>query len=253
METTINESLVNPSSNGTVLLIDDDQDVREGLSSILLALGYQIKAFAQPLEFFRAIPDLQHAVLIVDMNLPQMSGTDIQNQLLAMGSKIPIIFITGDCSLTQGVQALKNGAIDFLIKPFQVSDLVKAIQNGFAQYQLQAELELTKAEKYQLDNGDREISFADLTINKDTMEVTRSGVQIVLTPKEFTLLSALMEATGRVLSRNEIIESVWGEEVNPVTNVVDVYVNQLRRKIDQDFDKKIIKTVRGFGYKLVHS
>ncbi|MDD5113785.1 MAG: response regulator transcription factor, partial [Methylobacter sp.] len=133
----------------------------------------------------------------------------------------------------------RSGADDYMTKPFAFEELLARIEALMRRRG--GEIKQPEAKKLQL---------ADLVLNGETHEVKRGNTIIDLTPKEFTLLECFMRTPGKVLSRTRILEQVWGYSADPLTNVVDVYIRQLRRKIDDDFELKLLKTVRGFGYKL---
>jgi DNA-binding response OmpR family regulator len=136
------------------------------------------------------------------------------------------------------VAGLRSGADDYLTKPFAFEELLARIEA------------LMRRQNSEIKPDSKELRVADRVLNRDIHEVRRGDAQIDLTPKEFTLLEYFLRLPGKVLSRTRILEQVWGYSADPLTNVVDVYIRQLRRKIDDGHEVKLFKTVRGFGYKL---
>jgi len=158
--------------------------------------------------------------------------------LRSAGVDTPILMLTARDALQDKVAGLRSGADDYMTKPFAFEELLARIEvlmrRGGGEIKLKV----------------KELQIADLILNGETHEVRRGEVLIELTPKEFALLEFFMRTPGKVLSRTRILDQVWGYSTDPLTNVVDVYIRQLRRKIDDDYDLKLLKTVRGFGYKL---
>jgi two-component system copper resistance phosphate regulon response regulator CusR len=172
-------------------------------------------------------------LVILDMRLPGKSGTEVLRDLRAHGFQRPILVLTAQDALDAKVQTLRMGADDYVTKPFAFEELL-------ARAEALARRPRALASPV--------LSVADLTLNVDTREVRRVGRAIELTPKEYTVLEYLMRHEGRVMSRTLITEYAWGYHFDPGTNIVDVVINHLRKKIDADFPKKLISTVRGVGY-----
>jgi DNA-binding response OmpR family regulator len=146
--------------------------------------------------------------------------------------------LTARDTVQDKVTGLRSGADDYMTKPFAFEELLARIEVLMRRGGAEIKPEI------------KEFRIADLILNGDTHEVRRGEAIIDLTPKEFALLECFMRMPGKVLSRTRILEQVWGYSADPLTNVVDVYIRQLRRKIDDDYDLKLLKTVRGFGYKM---
>jgi DNA-binding response OmpR family regulator len=146
--------------------------------------------------------------------------------------------LTARDTVQDKVTGLRSGADDYMTKPFAFEELLARIEV----------LMRRRSGEIKLDS--KELQIADLMLNVDTHEVRRGDTVIELTPKEFALLECFMRMPGKVLSRTRILEQVWGYSSDPLTNVVDVYIRQLRRKIDDNYDLKLLKTVRGYGYKM---
>jgi two-component system OmpR family response regulator len=166
--------------------------------------------------------------------LPGMDGKEICKKLRDMGIKTPILMLTALNTIPDKVEGLESGADDYLTKPFSFSEMlarIRALMRRSADY-----------------TGD--ITLADLRVDLLSRRVFRGEREIVLTPKEFSLLEYLLRNKSRVVSRTQILENVWGYDFDPATNVVDVHIKFLREKIDKDSDQKLIHTVRGTGYVL---
>jgi heavy metal response regulator len=173
-------------------------------------------------------------LLILDLMLPEMSGMEICRRLRRKGVKVPVLMLTAVDSVSSKVQGLESGADDYLTKPFAFSELVARVKALLRRY------------------GDSvsELSLEDLRIDLLARRVFRGRTEIQLTPKEFSLLEYLLRNKGRVLSRTQIIENVWGYTFDPSTNVIDVHIKSIREKVDENFPKRLIHTVRGVGYVL---
>jgi DNA-binding response OmpR family regulator len=154
------------------------------------------------------------------------------------GIATPILMLTARDTVQDKVTGLRSGADDYMTKPFAFEELLARIEALMRRRTGEIKLE------------SKELRIADLLLNGETHEVRRGETLIDLTPKEFALLECFMRMPGKVLSRTRILEQVWGYSADPLTNVVDVYIRQLRRKIDDDYELKLLKTVRGFGYKM---
>jgi DNA-binding response OmpR family regulator len=173
--------------------------------------------------------------LVLDIMLPGRDGLSILRKLRAEGNSVPVVLLTARGDLAERVEGLNLGADDYLPKPFSVLELVA---------RLRAVL------RRRTGTGLTVQAFADLAINLVTRETHRDGVKIELTPREFALLECLIRSPGKVVTRVEISQTVWGHQFDPGTNFVDVAIQRLRRKIDDPFPRKLIQTIRGVGYAL---
>ena len=174
-------------------------------------------------------------VIILDLMLPTLPGLEILRRLRQKGSQTPILVLTARSQVDQKVQGLDAGADDYLTKPFAIEELLARVRVLLRRGSGEA-------------RGVLEID--DLVFNPATREVARAGQRIELTTKEYALLEYMMRNAGRVLTRPMISEHVWNLDFDTFTNVIDVYVNYLRNKIDKGHDRKLIHTVRGSGYVL---
>lgn len=216
---------------GRILIIEDDRDLQFALENYLTGEYYFIdQAFtgAEGLKkISRYLPDL----VILDLGLPDMDGESICRNLKKDYPQLPIIILTAKNTPQDAVRGLGLGADDYIAKPFDLDELLARI-------------------KVRLKHGQKEsrLSIADLYVDTETFEVRRAGKRIRLTRNEYNLLEYLLQNQGRVVPREMILNRVWGYQHDVQSRVVDVYIGYLRRKIDTSFGKKLIHTVRGFGY-----
>jgi DNA-binding response OmpR family regulator len=174
-------------------------------------------------------------VLVLDIMLPGRDGLSILRGLRERKIPLPIILLTARNELNERLEGLNLGADDYLTKPFFIEELIARIH---------AVVRRTSG------GGQSILSVADLTVNLLTREVKRGATAIELTPREFLLLEHLMRAPGRVLTRVQICEHVWNYDFDPGTNLVEVYIQRLRKKVDGDAAVKLIETIRGVGYRM---
>lgn len=172
-------------------------------------------------------------LIILDMRLPGKSGMEVLHDLRARNFQRPVLVLTAQDAVDAKVQTLRAGADDYVTKPFAFEELLARVEALARRPRAMAS---------------PVIQVANLTLDIDTREVKRGGALVELTPKEYTVLEYLMRHQGRVMSRTLITEYAWGYHFDPGTNIVDVVINHLRKKIDADHEKKLISTVRGVGY-----
>lgn len=218
-----------------ILLVEDEHNVASFIVRVLSEEGYKVTLApdgTSGLEMARQHP---YALLILDIMLPGISGLEVCRQLRAAGSTTPVLMLTALATTENIVMGLDSGADDYLGKPFRVNELMARVRS----------LLRRSGEGQQMS---RQMSLGPLNMDLDRKSVTRDGQAIQLTATEFRLLEYLMKNRNRVVSRMDILEQVWGVDFNMGTNVVDVYVNYLRKKIDRDNEDKLIHTVIGMGY-----
>ena len=175
----------------------------------------------------------QYDLIVLDLRLPEMTGLEVLRTLRDRGLTVPILVLTAQDAVDFKVQALRSGADDYVTKPFAFEELLARVEAlGRRPQQLRSPV----------------LEVADLTLDTATHEARRSGELIELTPKEYTVLEYLMRHRGRVMSRTLITEYAWDYHFDPGTNIVDVVINRLRKKIDSGHAQKLIHTVRGVGY-----
>lgn len=221
-----------------ILLVEDDERIVEFIRRGLKAEGYQVEVARTAQEAMTLGVAGEFQLIILDLGLPDMSGRQVCERLRASRVDIPILMLTAMDTVQDKVIGLRSGADDYMTKPFAFEELLARIEA------------LMRRRKGEVKSESAELRVADLILNRETHEVRRADDLIDLTPKEFALLEYFMRTPGRVLSRTKILEQVWGYSADPLTNVVDVYIRQLRRKIDEGYEQKLLKTVRGYGYKL---
>ena len=222
-----------------VLVVEDDVRVADFLERGLKAEGYAItlaRNGTKGLELARAG---DYALIILDWMLPGLNGIEITQALRAGRVMTPILMLTAMGALTDRVQGLRVGADDYLVKPFAFEELLARMEA------LRRRADAGSAAK-----PPESLVLADLTLDRNKMQVHRAGKRIELTAKELAVLELLLTTPQRVFSRERILANVWGASEDPLTNVVDVYIRRLRVKIDEGFDPPLIRTVRGFGYKI---
>jgi len=221
-----------------ILVVEDEFHVVNLLKRGLEEEGYDISVAMDGTSGLEMALQHQFDLLIVDIMLPGMNGIEICRKLRSENVALPILMLTALSSTENIVSGLDSGADDYLVKPFKLAEL---------HARLRTLLRRNKNETVVADNGNA-LLLADLKMDLDAKIVTRNNTEISLTATEFRLLEYLMRNKGKVLSRMDILEYVWGIDFNMGTNVVDVYINYLRKKLDKDFDPKLIHTVVGMGY-----
>ncbi len=221
----------------TILIIEDDERILQFIKRGLEAEGYLIETASTGKLGLQLANYAEYDLILLDLMLPDISGQDICRQLRQQGTNIPILMLTAMDALEDKVTGLHIGADDYLTKPFAFDELIARIQ---------ALLRRSQGYKEQ----PVELLVSDLILNRETREIHRAGQLIELTPKEHALLEYFMNTPGRVFSRSKILDQVWGYNTDPLTNVVEVHIRNLRKKVDDGFPLPLIKTVRGFGYKL---
>ena len=221
-----------------VLLVEDDPRIVDFVRRGLKAEGYAVEVARNGLEALPLGTEGKFQAIILDLGLPDLNGRQVCEQWRAVGLDTPILMLTARDTVQDKVAGLRAGADDYLTKPFAFEELLARIEALMRRHGGEPRPEST------------ELRIADLAMNRETHEVRRGETLIDLTPKEFALLECFLLAPGKLLSRTHILDQVWGYNADPLTNVVDVYIRQLRLKIDEGHDVKLLKTVRGFGYKM---
>lgn len=221
-----------------LLLVEDDTRVADFLTRGLAAEGYTVAhAGDGPQGLARATIE-SFDVLILDVMLPGFSGRELCKKLRVGGVTTPVLMLTAMDATEDKVDGLRGGADDYLTKPFDFDELLARI-----------EALIRRGRGYE-SKPDPRLSAADVTLDRETMEVRRAGRLVELTAKEFQLLEFLLSSPGKVMSRTRILNKVWGYDSDPLTNVVDVYIRRIRAKLECDPETGLIRTVRGYGYKI---
>jgi DNA-binding response OmpR family regulator len=224
-----------------ILVIEDESNVVNLLKRGLEEEGYEISVAMDGLSGYEMARKHQFDLMIMDIMLPGMNGIEICRNLRTHKITTPILMLTALGSTENIVSGLDSGADDYLVKPFNFAELLARMRTLFRRKPGEIDEEQDK---------NKLLTLADLQLNTHTKTVSRAGKEIPLTATEFRLTEYLLRNRTRVLSRMDILEYVWGVDFNMNTNVVDVYINYLRKKLDKDFEPKLIHTVVGMGYVL---
>lgn len=220
-----------------ILIIEDDARVADFLVRGLRAEGYLLQLARTGPEGLEMARRGEATLLLLDLMLPGISGLDICQTLRAERNHVPILMLTSLSDVGDRVAGLRLGADDYMTKPFAFEELLARIEALLRRGREQRPKETL-------------LQVADLVLDRERMQVTRGGKPITLTAKELAFLELLMNAPGRVFSRERILSNVWGANEDPLTNIVDVYVRRLRGKIDDGHALPLLKTVRGLGYRI---
>jgi two-component system copper resistance phosphate regulon response regulator CusR len=229
-----------------ILVVEDEQKVAEVLKRGLTEEGYQVEIAAEGMTGLQLAQSGEFDLIILDINLPLMNGLDLCKKLRENDELTPVLILTALGMSDDIVTGLEAGADDYLAKPFRFNELyarIKALtrRKKIAGIKSSDTRSAPSTDMFRLD---------DLQIDFDAREIKRAGKIIQLTAREYALLEYLARNTGKVRSRLEIAEAVWGLDFETGTNFIDVYINYLRNKLDKPFGKKLIHTVTGFGYVL---
>lgn len=219
-----------------ILIVEDEKKIATTLKKGLTENGYHVDLAFDGLIGKRLFESNSYDLLILDINLPGMNGYELCKAIRNTNQHIPIIMLTAMNTTEDKIEGFDNGTDDYIIKPFEFKELLVRIRAL-----------LKRTMNQQLPTGNI-LKVADLEMNLDTKEVKRADQPITLTAKEFQLLEYFMRNRNRVLSRADIAERVWEIDFDTQTNVIDVYVNYLRNKIDKKFDTRLIHTQVGMGY-----
>jgi heavy metal response regulator len=216
-----------------ILVIEDERKIADFIKRGLKEEKYSVDVAYDGEEGYYFATTNEYDLIILDIMLPKIDGISLCKKLRADKITTPIIMLTVKNTIEDKVTGLDSGADDYLTKPFAFEELLARIRAILRKKDMQIPTKL------QVD---------DLVLDLLTHKVTRAGKEIVLTPKEYALLEYLMRNAGRVITRTMIAEHVWDINFDTFTNVIDVYINYLRNKIDRNYKKKLIHTVRGTGY-----
>lgn len=216
-----------------VLVVEDERKMANLLKRGLEEEGYTVDLALDGDEGVFLGTENPYDLILLDVALPGRDGIEVCRELRAQKVTVPVLMLTARDTVDMKVKALDSGADDYVTKPFSFAELLARIR---------ALQRRTKTEIV------ARLQVADLVVDPITRRVTRGSREIILTPKEYALLDCLMRHPNQVLSRSVLAESAWGESYDALTNVVDVYINYLRNKIDRDFEPKLIQTRRGLGY-----
>ena len=212
-----------------ILVVEDDKTIRECIREVLIEKGYIVELAEDGAEAVekirRQLPDL----VVLDLGLPKLGGESVLAEIKKTSSQIQVIILTAKNNTSDIVKGFEMGADDYISKPFELEELVARI-------------------KVKLKNGNGKLQVDGLVLDDTSVSVSRDGKVINLSPHEFKLLKYMMINKGKVLSRDMILNRVWQYSYDVDSRVVDVFIGYLRKKIDSDYKKKLISSVRGFGY-----
>jgi DNA-binding response OmpR family regulator len=221
-----------------VLLVEDDKLVAEFVRQGLEGEHYAVDVVQDGEEAERKLTARSYDLVVLDLNLPHVDGLDVLRFLRGRRASTPVLILTVRGAVEDRVKGLDLGADDYLPKPFAFTELAARVRALVRRNGRHAE---------------RILRIADLELDRMTRTVTRRGREISLTPREFALLEYLLRNQGRCVTRAMAAREVWHHDSAVLTNVVDVYINYLRAKVDRDFEPKLIQTIRGVGYTLSES
>ena len=224
--------LSNDPSAGRVLVVEDDESIADVLRRTLRQEGHEVRSSADGVEALRTAEEFVPDLVILDLGLPGLDGVEVARRLRA-DSDVPILILTARADLDDRVEGLDSGADDYLGKPFERQELLARMRALM---------------RRRPPRGSAAIVVGDLRLNPDTREVTRGEREIELTNREFELLEYLMRNQRLVVSRERLLEEVWGYDPLAMTNTIDVFISNLRRKLEQDGEPRVLHTKRGAGY-----
>ncbi len=224
--------LMSTSQDGAlVLVVDDEENIRYLVESGLQLAGLRTVAATNGSEALDAVIAHRPDLIVLDVMMPGLDGFGVLSRLQDIGDRTPVIFLTARDATDDRVAGLTSGAADYVVKPFAIAELVARVQLRLSQAGVTTSV----------------LQCADLRLDPDAHRVTRYGDTIELTPTEYKLLHLLISNTGRVLSRDQILEHVWEYDFDGDSSVVDTYISYLRRKLDHTAPK-LIHTIRGVGF-----
>ena len=222
-----------------ILLIEDDLSTLNFINKGLKECGHVVDAYSNGNAGLDAAYLGEHDVIILDRMLPEIDGLTIVTKIRNNKITTPVLFLSALGEVNDRVKGLKAGGDDYLTKPFSFSELIARVEALNRRQNPKSELDILKAD--------------DLLLNKKTRKVTRNSVLINLQPQEYKLLEVLMENSNEVITRTMLLEKVWDLHFDPQTNIIDVHISRLRKKIDKDHDVQLLHTIRGAGYSIQYN
>lgn len=232
------EASADPGSRVRVLVVDDEPNITELVSLALRYEGFEVSSAGDGRGALRAVRELEPALVILDVQMPDIDGFEVCRRMRADGIWMPVIFLTARDSTEDKIAGLTIGGDDYLTKPFSLDELIA-----------RARAIVRRAGAPGQQAASSRLQVADLVLDEDRLEVYRGDRLISLTPTEFRLLRFLLLNSGRVLSKAQILDHVWDYDFGGDGNVVETFISYLRKKVDAE-GEPLIQTVRGFGYSL---
>lgn len=220
----------------TILIIDDDEKIVSMLRRGLAFEGYEVLTASNGAEGLTKMLTEEPDTVVLDVMMPQVDGFEVCRRLREAGSTVPVLMLTAKDEVENRVKGLDMGADDYLVKPFALEELLARVRA------------LLRRKSEQNDHSGQKLAFEDLLLDNDSREVIRGGQRLELTAKEFELLNLFMQNPKRVLSRDLIMDKIWGYDYSGESNVLEVYIAMLRQKTEEYGGKRIIRTIRGAGY-----
>jgi len=229
------EAPVNETPSARVLVVEDDEAIADVLRRSLRAEGHEVKSAGDGAEALTAAEQFTPDLVVLDLGLPRLDGIEVLRRLRADGSDVPVLILTARAETDNRVEGLDTGADDYLPKPFERAELLARIRALL---------------RRRPPRGSASIVVGDLQLNPDTREVRRGDREIELTNREFELLEYLARNRKLVVSRERLLEDVWGYDPFEQTNTIDVFISNLRRKLEEGGEPRLLHTKRGAGYVL---
>jgi DNA-binding response OmpR family regulator len=223
----------------SILLIEDEPDVVDFVKKGLGEESFEVSVALNGVDGLEMALNNHYDVILLDIMIPEKNGIEVCKEIRGLGVQTPILFLTALNTPDNIALGLNSGADDYLVKPFKFNELIARIN---------AILRRSNMEKLGTQNPKAKYFISNLILDDEAKMVTRNGKEIILTATEYRLLFTLLKNKGKVLSRMDLLENAWDINFNVGTNVVDVYINYLRKKIDTDFEPKLIHTAVGMGY-----
>jgi len=223
----------------SILLIEDELDVVNFVKKGLGEESFEVSVALNGVDGLEMASKNQYDIILLDIMIPEKNGIEVCKEIRFKGIQTPILFLTALNTPDNIALGLNSGADDYLVKPFKFNELIARINAILRRLNLEKKGSQVSQAKYFISN---------MVFDDDAKKVSRNGKEISLTPTEYRLLFTLLKNKGKVLSRIDLLENAWDISFNLGTNVVDVYINYLRKKIDTDFEPKLIHTVVGMGY-----
>ncbi|AJS59652.1 response regulator transcription factor [Paenibacillus sp. IHBB 10380] len=220
----------------TILIIDDDEKIISMLRRGLAFEGYDVVTASNGAEGLNIILEGEPDLVVLDVMMPKVDGFEVCRRMREGGSKLPILMLTAKDEVEHRVKGLDLGADDYLVKPFALEEMLARVRA------------LLRRKPEQNEAGDNKLTYADIILDMDAREVLRSGERVELTAKEFELLNLFMQNPKRVLSRDLIMDKIWGYDYSGESNVLEVYIAMLRQKMEENGRTRLIQTIRGAGY-----